>query len=549
MRGVETVLGENIVSIAIAGFALVWFYRQFARTYTAMLRMMSSEVILREGDESFDNVSRWFSNNPSKLWRVNNFVVQTAYKQNETMKDDNGPPYIKRKPLPGARPSLVYSPDIGAYKFTYKSTRINVRFSHESDDPNEPSVTVPRNQQGGGIAKQLESALGVDMPSGGDSRVIRLSCFGWNAGRLKAFISYCMELAHEQDANMTPIYSIAHVRLFLTSEDFYKRCGVPFRRGYLLHGPPGCGKTSFILALAGELGLGISIIHLSSSTLSDGNLASLLSAAPGNIILMEDIDVALAPPTTEASAPASPARGRMGFGGPSTGITLSGLLNALDGIVAQEKRMVFMTTNNIDALPAALLRPGRVDRRFLFDHADQDVAFKMFVKFRGPDMDSVDDVFADLDEKLKLDGNRFVEALLSSEANLTPNDEVVKEDVSKLDMTTTTANNGISPALIQGFLMQHRFSTVSEIVDALPEWKRVRKANAKKPVADTVSKGSSGDQDSTEQFSSGSKTAKITDSRAEVGDAKNKADAKGEQQIDDKTKELDATSTDVKAVN
>ena len=43
--------------------------------------------------------------------------------------------------------------------------------------------------------------------------------------------------------------------------------------------------------------------------------------------------------------------------------TFSGLLNALDGVVATEERLVFMTTNHISRLPPVLIRPGRIDLR------------------------------------------------------------------------------------------------------------------------------------------------------------------------------------------
>lgn len=69
--------------------------------------------------------------------------------------------------------------------------------------------------------------------------------------------------------------------------------GIPYRRGYLLHGPPGCGKSSFITALAGELEYGICVLNLSERGLSDDRLNHLLSVAPQNtIILLEDIDAA-----------------------------------------------------------------------------------------------------------------------------------------------------------------------------------------------------------------------------------------------------------------
>lgn len=67
--------------------------------------------------------------------------------------------------------------------------------------------------------------------------------------------------------------------------------GIPYRRGYLLYGPPGCGKSSFITALAGELEYGIAVLNLSERGLTDDRLNHLLSSAPQNtIILLEDID-------------------------------------------------------------------------------------------------------------------------------------------------------------------------------------------------------------------------------------------------------------------
>lgn len=69
--------------------------------------------------------------------------------------------------------------------------------------------------------------------------------------------------------------------------------GIPYRRGYLLYGPPGCGKTSFITAIAGALEYGICELNFSDRGLTDDRLKHLLRTAPKNsVILLEDVDSA-----------------------------------------------------------------------------------------------------------------------------------------------------------------------------------------------------------------------------------------------------------------
>lgn len=64
-------------------------------------------------------------------------------------------------------------------------------------------------------------------------------------------------------------------------------------------------------------------------------------------------------------------------------ITFSGFLNALDGVTSGEERIVFMTTNHIERLDAALIRPGRVDVIQLLDDASASQARRLFCQFYG----------------------------------------------------------------------------------------------------------------------------------------------------------------------
>jgi SpoVK/Ycf46/Vps4 family AAA+-type ATPase len=49
-------------------------------------------------------------------------------------------------------------------------------------------------------------------------------------------------------------------------------------------------------------------------------------------------------------------------------LTLSGVLNAIDGVFDNDGRIMIMTTNHPDVLDKALIRPGRIDRKILFDY-------------------------------------------------------------------------------------------------------------------------------------------------------------------------------------
>jgi mitochondrial chaperone BCS1 len=158
----------------------------------------------------------------------------------------------------------------------------------------------------------------------------------------------------------------ADAKRFLESEQWYTDMGIPWRRGYLLYGPPGNGKSSLITALAGELKRSVCVLNLSSPVLNDESLTNLLSDAPeGSLILLEDIDAIFA--------------GRKREG--ETKLSFNGVLNALDGVGAQQGRMVFMTTNHLEKLDPALVRPGRCDVHLFVGNAMQDQIKRMLERF------------------------------------------------------------------------------------------------------------------------------------------------------------------------
>jgi hypothetical protein len=135
---------------------------------------------------------------------------------------------------------------------------------------------------------------------------------------------------------------------FLSARDQYERVGLPWRFGVLLSGPPGTGKTSLVHVLASRLGLRIAVITLADIE-SDHELLDVFRAVEERtIVLIEDIDCAF--------------RQRDGGGEAAAGVSFSGFLNCIDGVLAPHNgRILIMSTNHVDRLDPALIRPGRVD--------------------------------------------------------------------------------------------------------------------------------------------------------------------------------------------
>jgi chaperone BCS1 len=139
---------------------------------------------------------------------------------------------------------------------------------------------------------------------------------------------------------------------FRSTRDRYEAKGVPYHRGYLLHGAPGNGKTTIVSALARSFGMNLCILSLLGEWMNDRNLLRLVANMPMNsLLLIEDVD-ATGVGNERAVEPSGARR---------SAVTLSGLLNAIDGISTPPSQVVVMTTNHVDKLDHALIRPGRVD--------------------------------------------------------------------------------------------------------------------------------------------------------------------------------------------
>lgn len=221
----------------------------------------------------------------------------------------------------------------------------------------------------------------------------------------------------------------------------------------MLYGPPGSGKTSFIQALAGELGYNICLLNLAERGLTDDKLNHLLGLVPDrSIILLEDVDSAFSRrvQTTED-----------GF---KSSVTFSGLLNALDGVASSEERIIFMTTNHYERLDPALIRPGRVDLRELLDDAVGEQAYRLFVKFYGKSKGLEE---GELDGPVRGDSENPVDPLLNEEPLSSEQVDKLGKEVAAVVDGALSDGRRVSMASLQGHFIRHGARESIAGVDAL----------------------------------------------------------------------------------
>jgi len=215
-----------------------------------------------------------------------------------------------------------------------------------------------------------------------------------------------------------------HVRgrtkFFLENRGWYDKKGIPYTLGFLFHGPPGCGKTSSVKAIANEGKRHIINVQLSEiktkaqlqhlffnddiHVYNGVNTEKYTIPVSERLYVIEDIDAMgdtvlrrewkkpNAVPVIKTEEDAWLAREKESE---KETIDLSFLLNLLDGTLEANGRILIITTNFPERIDRALIRPGRIDMIVKFKHCNRTVIHEMLQSFYDREIDLPDDVSLD----------------------------------------------------------------------------------------------------------------------------------------------------------
>ncbi|XP_071553536.1 mitochondrial chaperone BCS1 isoform X2 [Temnothorax nylanderi] len=385
-----------------AGAALLRKGAQFGAVLFRRHYMITLEVPCR--DKSYQWLLQWITEKGAK--KTQHLSVETSFEQRETG-------HVKTK--------YDFIPSIGTHFFRYNGNWIKVERTREQQTL-DLHMGVPWE------TVQL-TAFGKDrsiyVKILGEARQMALKKHEGKTIMYVAMGSEWRQFGHARKRR--PLESVVldngiserivnDCREFINNPSWYSERGIPYRRGYLLHGPPGCGKSSYITALAGDLERSICVLNLSERGLTDDRLNHLLAVAPQQtIILLEDIDAAFTSREDSKELKAA-------YDGLNR-VTLSGLLNCLDGVASTEARILFMTTNYLGWCSASQVE-------------------QMFLRFyKEPEKDSDTLAKKDSDTLAK----EFADSVMSFKKN-------------------------VSPAQIQGYFMFHKSNPDAVVKNVAQIW-------------------------------------------------------------------------------
>jgi chaperone BCS1 len=249
---------------------------------------------------------------------------------------------------------------------------------------------------------------------------------------------------------------------------WYSNRGIPYRRGYLLYGPPGTGKSSLSFAIAGHFKLRIYVVSLNMLAMNEQNLSTLFAELPRRcVVLLEDIDTAESTHTRQIQSPSkSDQHGDITklkqlkpIPPMESRISLSALLNVIDGVASQEGRILIMTTNHAEKLDHALIRPGRVDMKIKFDLASSSMIKSLFHNIFATLEGDIPEVITTCKVGPREQMNvEFEEQKCINQACKEERDEKYEDKINRLshEFAGLVPADTFSPAEVQGFLLEHK---------------------------------------------------------------------------------------------
>jgi len=329
--------GLGLSSATIIGFWLKDFPRMI---YNFIKREFTTQLTITSHNIAFHNLLRWIENN---------------YKNKKFRK-------LKLTNGKWGEGESITSIGYGFHTILYKRQLLFIELTKDAANQTErdkETVTIMKIGRG----RQIFDDLIDDIKEVKDES--KMSVYKMDSG------GYWTEAKQIKKRTLDSIFIekykkelfINTVNNFINNEKWYIDNGIPYQLGILLYGSPGTGKTSIIKAISSYLNYPIYYIPASIIYAIEKGLLNIPERC---IMVIEDIDTSVITHKRRSKV------NKLDEEQPGISTvenvmddfaltTLSDILNSLDGLFSIHGRILIATTNHIENLDPALIRPGRID--------------------------------------------------------------------------------------------------------------------------------------------------------------------------------------------
>lgn len=320
-------LFQTAIGLSVGAGAMYYLKSIPGKIYKKIRSRLIYKVTIYQYDDLYTAFEDWLYRNHSKLYRDVEALSNVDSK------------------------NIVYRQDGDAFIINYKGKKIVISQNSEKLDKSGVSLKEMRFKKwvimGIKARTQITQLL---------NDILQMYLLNQDEGKLRIFThSTYGDWYYKDTKKVKPITDVIidedlkndiinDVSEFISEEKKYIDLGIPYKRTYLLVGPPGTGKTTLALAIAQHLRR--SVYYLSLNCFDDDSQLrrAFNDIKSESIILIEDIDRVF--------------NGRENV---ESKITFSALLNNMDGALSKHSVITIVTTNHIEKLDPALIRPGRAD--------------------------------------------------------------------------------------------------------------------------------------------------------------------------------------------
>lgn len=343
---------SSLLVLSGAGLLTFALRRIPQRIYRFLLARFTVSVMFHTGDVAShmltESFFKWYMNDESSR-HLRRFIFDSSARERERSTSPNAVP----------RGVGAFTPGTGFHFFTFKGRP--AWFSREKSGNTAMSTTTHEVEVYffGTNRKMIEEFLEAIKPKT-NPKNISIYALGRKYGEPSWGITRAKP---KRDLNSVVLRHdvkdkiVAEIKEFYERESWYAERGITHKLSYIFHGQPGTGKSSFIFALASYFNRSVYTVNM--NTLDDSTFQSAMDAVPPNgFIVIEDIDVSTA--TAEREEVVLNNDGQKEETKRQK-ISMSTILNTLDGIASLSGNVIFLSTNHVDKLDRALTRRGRID--------------------------------------------------------------------------------------------------------------------------------------------------------------------------------------------